>query len=78
MHRKLISVHVIVTVGYLYQICALVKGNIFEFRDKVHSEKKGYQNGAPGVLLLQMVPFFQRGTLFSLIIMYPWVTGAPK
>ncbi len=35
----------------------------------LHSEKKkGYQNGAPGVLLLQMVPFFQRGTLFSLII----------
>ncbi len=33
----------------------------------IHSEKKGYQNGAPGVLLLQMVPFFQRGTLFSLI-----------
>ena len=27
-----------------------------------HSEKKGYQNGALGVLLLQMVPFFQRGT----------------
>ena len=53
----------------------------------VHSEKKGYQNGAPGVLLLQMVPFFQRGTLFSLIIMFvekrvplqcPSVTGAPK
>ncbi len=30
-----------------------------------HSEKKGYQNGAPGVLLLQIIPFFQRGTLFS-------------
>ena len=36
----------------------------------LHSEKKGYQNGAPGVLLLQMVPFFQRGTLFSLVIMF--------
>ncbi len=36
----------------------------------MHSEKKGYQNGAPGVLLLQMVPFFQRGTLFSLISMF--------
>ena len=38
-------------------------------RHRVHSEKKGYQNGAPGELLLQMVPFFYRGTLFSLIIM---------
>ncbi len=36
----------------------------------MHSEKKGYQNGAPGELLLQMVPFFQRGTLFSLINMF--------
>ncbi len=35
-----------------------------------HSEKKGYQNGAPGVLLLQIVSFFQRGTPFSLIIMF--------
>ncbi len=35
-----------------------------------HSEEKGYQNGAVGVLLLQMVPFFQRGTLFSLIITF--------
>ncbi len=33
-----------------------------------HSVKKGYQNGAPGVLLLQMVPFCQKGTLFSLIM----------
>ena len=34
--------------------------------------KKGYQNGTPGVLLvlLQMVPFFQMGTLFFLIIMF--------
>ena len=37
---------------------------------KLHSEKKEYQNGAPGELLLQMVPFLQRGTLFSLIIMF--------
>ncbi len=36
----------------------------------LHSEKKWYQNGASGVLLPQMVPFFQRGTLFSLIIMF--------
>ena len=36
----------------------------------VHSEKKGYQNGTLEVLLLQMAPFFQRGTLFSLIIMF--------
>ncbi len=35
-----------------------------------HSEKKRYQDGAPGVLLLQMVPFYHRGTLFSLIIMF--------
>ncbi len=28
-----------------------------------HSEKKGYRNSAPGVLLLQIVPFF-RGALF--------------
>ncbi len=26
--------------------------------------KKGYQNGAPGELLLQMVPFFHGGTFF--------------
>ena len=30
----------------------------------LHSEEKGYQNGAHGELLLQMVPFFHRGTLF--------------
>ncbi len=35
----------------------------------LHSEKKGYKNGTPGVLLLQMVPFFQRGILYSLPIM---------
>ena len=32
----------------------------------LHSEKKGYQNGAPGVLLLQMVPFFSKGHSFFL------------
>ncbi len=31
-----------------------------------HSEKKGYQYGDSRALLLQMVPFFQRGTLFFL------------
>ena len=31
-----------------------------------HSEKKGYQNGTPGVLLLQMVPLFQKGQSFFL------------
>ncbi len=36
----------------------------------LHSEKKGYRNSAPGVLLLQIVPFFWRGTFFSLIIMF--------
>ena len=36
----------------------------------IHSEKKRYQNSTPGVLLLQMVRFFHRGTLFSLIIMF--------
>ncbi len=35
----------------------------------IHSKKKGYQNGVPGVLLLQMAPFSHRGTLFSFIIM---------
>ncbi len=35
-----------------------------------HSEKKGYQNGAPVELLLQIVPFFHRGNLFPLIIMF--------
>ncbi len=43
---------------------------ISSMKHVTHSEKKGYQNGALGVLLLQMVPFFQRGTLFSLIIMF--------
>ncbi len=43
----------------------------------IHSEKKGYQNGALGVLLLQMVPFFQRGTLFSLIIMFMKKNSTP-
>ncbi len=43
--------------------------------DKMHSEKKGYQNGFPWVLLLQMVPFFQTDTLFSLIIMLKKVTN---
>ncbi len=28
--------------------------------------KKGYQNSTPGVLLLKIVPFFKRGTLFFL------------
>ncbi len=37
-----------------------------EAKIRPHSENKGYQNGVPGVLLLQMVPFFQRGTLFSI------------
>ena len=30
----------------------------------MHSEKKGYQNGAPGVLLLQILPFFQTQVAF--------------
>ncbi len=35
-----------------------------------YTQKKGYQNGTPGVLLvfLHMIPFFQRATLFSLIL----------
>ncbi len=33
----------------------------------LHSEKKRYQNGAPGALLLQMVPFFQYSMDFHLI-----------
>ena len=67
-------------IGFAYaDIPILIKWSF------THSEKKEYQNGTPGALLLQMVPLFQRGTLFSLIIMfivfmkqYPWVTGAPK
>ena len=44
----------------------LVRQQLLTCRFSVHSEKKGYQNGAPRVLLLQTVPFFQRGTLFLL------------
>ncbi len=41
----------------------------------VHSEKKGYQNGATGVLLLQMVPFFQSTDLYSIISCTPGTLG---
>ncbi len=37
-----------------------------------HSQKKGYQNSAPGVLLLQIAPFFSEGCFFSS------VDGVPK
>ncbi len=32
-----------------------------------HSQKKGYRNSTPGVLLLQIAPFFQRGAFFPLL-----------
>ena len=36
----------------------------------LHSQKKGYRNSTPGVLLLQTAPFFSEGCFFSLIIMF--------
>ena len=44
----------------------------------LHSEKKGYQNGATGVLLLQMVLFFQRGIVPLRVPYYGQWNRAPR
>ena len=56
--------------------CLLISDNLVKvfdlycmmviFASMKHSEEKGCQNGAPGVLLLQMVPFFSKGHSFFL------------
>ncbi len=62
-------------VGFWEGVLPCIGENIFRRRYtcNVHAythRKKGTKNGAPGVLFLQMVPFFQRGTLFSLTPFY--------
>ena len=47
---------------------------LIQYNHSIHSEKKGCQNGAPGVLLIQMIAFFSKGnSFFSLIIMFETV-----
>ncbi len=54
---------------FQFRICQTCTGK-YAFYLYKHSEDKGYQNSVPGVLLLQMVPFFLKGHSFSLIIMF--------
>ncbi len=42
-----------------------------ELQIRLHSQKKGYRNSTPGLLLLQTAPFFQRGAKTVLL-------GAPN
>ncbi len=52
---------------YEYEMMIIVdspKAYKFSIILSQHSQKKGYRNSTPEVLLLQIAPFFQRGAFF--------------